>query len=72
MCPLSNASGLADQLVMSQEDSVRKRGNAGGKVMKFSAQPYFIGHFSHTWWTWFPMSEFGDLGVARKLAFPSF
>uniref|UniRef100_A0A2N9FC46 Uncharacterized protein n=1 Tax=Fagus sylvatica TaxID=28930 RepID=A0A2N9FC46_FAGSY len=43
MCPLSNVPGLADQLVMSQEDSVRKRGNVGGKVLEFSAQPYFVG-----------------------------
>jgi hypothetical protein len=27
MCLLSNVPGLADQLVASQEDSVRKRGN---------------------------------------------
>uniref|UniRef100_A0A2N9FBS0 Uncharacterized protein n=1 Tax=Fagus sylvatica TaxID=28930 RepID=A0A2N9FBS0_FAGSY len=31
MCLLSNAPGLADQLVASQEDSARKRGNVGGK-----------------------------------------
>uniref|UniRef100_A0A2N9I9G0 Uncharacterized protein n=1 Tax=Fagus sylvatica TaxID=28930 RepID=A0A2N9I9G0_FAGSY len=29
---LSNVPGLADQLVASQEDSVRKRGNVGGKI----------------------------------------
>uniref|UniRef100_A0A2N9HB89 Aminotransferase-like plant mobile domain-containing protein n=1 Tax=Fagus sylvatica TaxID=28930 RepID=A0A2N9HB89_FAGSY len=32
MCLLSNVPGLADQLVASQEDSVRKRGNVGGKI----------------------------------------
>jgi hypothetical protein len=30
---------------VSQEDSARKRGNVGGKVMKFSAQSYFIDLF---------------------------
>uniref|UniRef100_A0A2N9GCZ9 Aminotransferase-like plant mobile domain-containing protein n=1 Tax=Fagus sylvatica TaxID=28930 RepID=A0A2N9GCZ9_FAGSY len=38
---ISNVPGLADQLVASQEDSARKRGNVGGKVPEFSAQPYF-------------------------------
>uniref|UniRef100_A0A2N9E1J2 Uncharacterized protein n=1 Tax=Fagus sylvatica TaxID=28930 RepID=A0A2N9E1J2_FAGSY len=32
---LSNVPGLADQLVASQEDSVRKRGNVGGKSRNF-------------------------------------
>jgi hypothetical protein len=32
MCPLSNVPGLADQLVASQEDSVRKRGNVGETI----------------------------------------
>uniref|UniRef100_A0A2N9ISA7 Uncharacterized protein n=1 Tax=Fagus sylvatica TaxID=28930 RepID=A0A2N9ISA7_FAGSY len=55
---LSNAPGLAGQLaasrkdsvreggyqlVASQEDSARKRGNVGGKVPAFSAHPYFVG-----------------------------
>uniref|UniRef100_A0A2N9I3H8 Uncharacterized protein n=1 Tax=Fagus sylvatica TaxID=28930 RepID=A0A2N9I3H8_FAGSY len=31
MCLLSNVPGLADQLVASQEDSARKRGNVGGE-----------------------------------------
>ena len=31
MCLLSNAPGLVDQLVASQEDSARKRGNVSGK-----------------------------------------
>ena len=38
--------GLADQLVVSQEDSTRKRGNVEGKVLEFSAQPYFVDLFS--------------------------
>uniref|UniRef100_A0A2N9HSR7 Uncharacterized protein n=1 Tax=Fagus sylvatica TaxID=28930 RepID=A0A2N9HSR7_FAGSY len=42
--------GLADQLVASQEDSARKRGNVGGKVPEFSAQPYFVGLFSCAWY----------------------
>ena len=42
MCPLSNVPGLANQLVVSQEDSKCKRGNIGGKVMKISAQPVFV------------------------------
>ena len=46
---LSNAPGLMDQLVMSQEDSARKRGNVGGKVPEFSAQPYSVGLFSCAW-----------------------
>ena len=29
MCPFSNVPGLADQLVMSQEESVRKRDIVG-------------------------------------------
>uniref|UniRef100_A0A2N9IJB2 Uncharacterized protein n=1 Tax=Fagus sylvatica TaxID=28930 RepID=A0A2N9IJB2_FAGSY len=49
MCPLSNVPGLADQLVASQEDSVRKRGNVGGKIPEISAQPYFVGLFSRAW-----------------------
>jgi hypothetical protein len=49
MCPLSNVTGLADQLVASQEDSVRKRGNVGGKIPEISAQPYFVGLFSRAW-----------------------
>uniref|UniRef100_A0A2N9HDD9 Uncharacterized protein n=1 Tax=Fagus sylvatica TaxID=28930 RepID=A0A2N9HDD9_FAGSY len=44
MCP-----GLADQLVASQEDSVRKRGNVGGKIPELSAKPYFVGLFSRAW-----------------------
>jgi hypothetical protein len=46
MCLLSNVPGLADQLVASQEDSARKRGNVGGKILEFSAQPYFVDLFS--------------------------
>uniref|UniRef100_A0A2N9F5Q4 Uncharacterized protein n=1 Tax=Fagus sylvatica TaxID=28930 RepID=A0A2N9F5Q4_FAGSY len=49
MCLLSNVPGLADQLVASQEDSARKRGNVGGKIPEFSAQPYFVGLFSRAW-----------------------
>jgi hypothetical protein len=49
MCLLSNVPGLADQLIASQEDSERKRGNVGGKVPEFSAQPYFVGLFSRAW-----------------------
>ena len=46
MCPLSDVPGLADQIVVSQEDSARKRGNVGGKVPEFSAQSYFVNLFS--------------------------
>jgi hypothetical protein len=46
---LSNVPGLADQLVVSQEDSARKRGNVGGKVPEFSAQLHSIGLFSRAW-----------------------
>jgi hypothetical protein len=49
MCLLSNVSGLTDQLVASQEDSARKRGNVGGKIPGFSAKPYFVGLFSRAW-----------------------
>uniref|UniRef100_A0A2N9GCK0 Uncharacterized protein n=1 Tax=Fagus sylvatica TaxID=28930 RepID=A0A2N9GCK0_FAGSY len=41
--------GLQDQLVASQEDSARKRGNVGGKIPELSAKPYFIGLFSRAW-----------------------
>uniref|UniRef100_A0A2N9EFY7 Uncharacterized protein n=1 Tax=Fagus sylvatica TaxID=28930 RepID=A0A2N9EFY7_FAGSY len=41
--------GFADQLVASQEDSARKRGNVGGKIPEFSAKPYFVGLFSRAW-----------------------
>jgi hypothetical protein len=41
--------GLVNQLVASQEDSARKRGNVGGKVVKISAQPYFVDLFSCAW-----------------------
>uniref|UniRef100_A0A2N9FRA9 Uncharacterized protein n=1 Tax=Fagus sylvatica TaxID=28930 RepID=A0A2N9FRA9_FAGSY len=34
-------TGLADQLVASQEDSARKRGNVGGKIPEISAQTLF-------------------------------
>jgi hypothetical protein len=46
---LSDAPGLVDQLVVSQEDSARKRGNVGGKIPEISAQPYFVGLFSRAW-----------------------
>ena len=36
MCLLSNVPRLVDQLVASQEDSARKRGNVGGKILEFS------------------------------------
>jgi hypothetical protein len=49
MCPLSNAPGLVDQIVASQEDSAHKRGNVGGKIPKPSAKPYFVGLFSRAW-----------------------
>jgi hypothetical protein len=49
MRPLSNVLELVDQLVVSQEDSARKRGNVEGKLPKFLAQPYFVGLFSHAW-----------------------
>uniref|UniRef100_A0A2N9G674 Uncharacterized protein n=1 Tax=Fagus sylvatica TaxID=28930 RepID=A0A2N9G674_FAGSY len=45
-----------DQLVASQEDSARKRGNVGGKIPELSAKPYFVGLFSRAW---------GELGFAR-------
>uniref|UniRef100_A0A2N9GNY4 Aminotransferase-like plant mobile domain-containing protein n=1 Tax=Fagus sylvatica TaxID=28930 RepID=A0A2N9GNY4_FAGSY len=38
-----------DQLVASQEDSARKRGNVGGKIPEPSAKPYFVGLFSRAW-----------------------
>uniref|UniRef100_A0A2N9HZY8 Uncharacterized protein n=1 Tax=Fagus sylvatica TaxID=28930 RepID=A0A2N9HZY8_FAGSY len=46
---LSNVPGLADQLVASQEDSVRKRGNVGETIPELSAKPYFVGLFSRAW-----------------------
>uniref|UniRef100_A0A2N9J7Y3 Aminotransferase-like plant mobile domain-containing protein n=1 Tax=Fagus sylvatica TaxID=28930 RepID=A0A2N9J7Y3_FAGSY len=46
---LSNVPGLVDQLVASQEDSARKRGNVGGKIPELSAKPYFVGLFSRAW-----------------------
>uniref|UniRef100_A0A2N9GX88 Uncharacterized protein n=1 Tax=Fagus sylvatica TaxID=28930 RepID=A0A2N9GX88_FAGSY len=49
MCLLSNVPGLADQLVASQEDSVRKRDNVGGEIPELSAKPYFVGLFSRAW-----------------------
>uniref|UniRef100_A0A2N9I456 Aminotransferase-like plant mobile domain-containing protein n=1 Tax=Fagus sylvatica TaxID=28930 RepID=A0A2N9I456_FAGSY len=52
MCLLSNVPGLADQLVASQEDSVRKRDNVGGEIPELSAKPYFALHR-------------GELGFAR-------
>ena len=35
--------------IVSQEDSARKRGNVGGKVLEFSVQPYFVDLFSCAW-----------------------
>jgi hypothetical protein len=49
MCLLSNVPGLADQLVASQEDSARKCGNVGGKILELSAKPYFVDLFSRAW-----------------------
>ena len=46
MCLLSNVPRLVDQLVASQEDSARKHRNVGGKILEFSARPYFVGLFS--------------------------
>jgi hypothetical protein len=46
---LSDVPGLADQLVASQEDSVRKRGNLGETIPELSAKPYFVGLFSRAW-----------------------
>jgi hypothetical protein len=47
--PFQRAPGLVDQLVASQEDSARKRGNVGGKILEPSAKPYFVGLFSRAW-----------------------
>uniref|UniRef100_A0A2N9GTH8 Uncharacterized protein n=1 Tax=Fagus sylvatica TaxID=28930 RepID=A0A2N9GTH8_FAGSY len=41
MCLLSNVPGLADQLVASQEDSARKRGNVGGKIPETFSKTLF-------------------------------
>jgi hypothetical protein len=49
MCLLSNVPGLADQLVASQEDSVRKRDNIGREIPELSAKPYFVDLFSRAW-----------------------
>jgi hypothetical protein len=49
MCLLSNVPRLADQLVASQEDFVRKRDNVGWKIPELSAKPYFVGLFSRAW-----------------------
>jgi hypothetical protein len=49
MCLLSNVPRLADQLVASPEDSARKRGNVGEKILELSAKPYFVGLFSRAW-----------------------
>jgi hypothetical protein len=49
MCLLSNVPGLVDQLVASQEDSVRKRDNVGGEIPELSAKPYLVGLFSRAW-----------------------
>uniref|UniRef100_A0A2N9GNF7 Uncharacterized protein n=1 Tax=Fagus sylvatica TaxID=28930 RepID=A0A2N9GNF7_FAGSY len=41
--------GSRINFVASQEDSVRKRGNVGGKIPELSAKPYFVGLFSRAW-----------------------
>ena len=41
MCLLSNAPGLVDQLVASQEDSARKLGNVGGEIPEFFSKTLF-------------------------------
>uniref|UniRef100_A0A2N9GGH6 Uncharacterized protein n=1 Tax=Fagus sylvatica TaxID=28930 RepID=A0A2N9GGH6_FAGSY len=44
MCP-----GSQINLLRVKEDSVRKRGNVGGKIPELSAKPYFVGLFSRAW-----------------------
>uniref|UniRef100_A0A2N9GZL6 Uncharacterized protein n=1 Tax=Fagus sylvatica TaxID=28930 RepID=A0A2N9GZL6_FAGSY len=60
------ARACRDQLVASQEDSARKRGNVGRKVPEFSAQPYFVGLFLRAWIDVAPDIGFRRSGYRRK------
>uniref|UniRef100_A0A2N9F1A1 Uncharacterized protein n=1 Tax=Fagus sylvatica TaxID=28930 RepID=A0A2N9F1A1_FAGSY len=66
-----NVPGLSDQLVASQEDSARKHGNVGGKVMKFSAQALFRRPvFVRVVDVAPDMSDFGDLEAVGMFLMP--
>uniref|UniRef100_A0A2N9FFH5 Uncharacterized protein n=1 Tax=Fagus sylvatica TaxID=28930 RepID=A0A2N9FFH5_FAGSY len=70
---LSNAPGLADQLVASRKDSAREGGCPGGK-MRFTPSAFFLKSCpsSRAYLTYFPMSDFDVLGTVGKLALPAF
>uniref|UniRef100_A0A2N9H3K3 Uncharacterized protein n=1 Tax=Fagus sylvatica TaxID=28930 RepID=A0A2N9H3K3_FAGSY len=70
---LSNVPGLADQLVASQEDSVRKRGNVGGKIPGNFQQSLISSACFHARGRRSSRCRISDdLGIVGKLALPTF
>jgi hypothetical protein len=70
---LSNAPGLAGQLVASRKDSAREGGCPGGK-MRFVHDALFLKSCpsSRAYLTYLPMSDFDVLGTVGKLVLPIF
>jgi hypothetical protein len=70
---LSNAPGLADQLVASRKDSARE-GGCPGEKMRFAPSAFFLKSCpsSRAYLTLLPMSDFDVLGTVGKLVLPIF
>uniref|UniRef100_A0A2N9EDD9 Uncharacterized protein n=1 Tax=Fagus sylvatica TaxID=28930 RepID=A0A2N9EDD9_FAGSY len=71
---LSNAPGLAGQLVASRKDSAREGGCPGGKMRFVHDSAFFLKSCpsSRAYLTYLPMSDFDVLGTVGKLVLPIF